>query len=169
MCKTNGFWFEIETALTDGERRNARCESQTRACALGLAFFWHFKEQRDGWHKLSHLGLLTDSSSFLAHVRKPRWSRTVFLDNQVQGYIHVGVNHVDKADFLKLYQTVRPHAFQAENIISSFAAAGLVPYNPDQVMDFEHLNVRTPPPPSSSAGSTSSAVATPTTTQQLVK
>ena len=89
--------------------------------------------------------------------------------SQVQGYIRAGVNHVDKADFLKLYQTVRPHAFRAENITSSFAAAGLVPYNPDQVMDFELLNVGTPPPPSSSAGSTSSAVATPTTTRQLVK
>jgi hypothetical protein len=45
--------------------------------------------------------------------------------------MRVGINHINKLDFLEAYPSARIEAFNSETIKNSFAAAGLVPYNPD--------------------------------------
>ena len=48
--------------------------------------------------------------------------------------MRIGINHVDKLDFLEAYPSARIEAFKSETIKNSFAAAGLVPYDPDRVL-----------------------------------
>jgi hypothetical protein len=52
----------------------------------------------------------------------------------IESKMRVGINHVDKLDFLEAYPLARIEAFKSETITNSFAAAGLVPYNPDRVI-----------------------------------
>jgi hypothetical protein len=60
-----------------------------------------------------------------------------------------GINHVDKLDFLEAYPSARIEAFKSETIKNSFAAAGLVPYDPDRVISKLDIRLRTPTPLSS--------------------
>jgi hypothetical protein len=53
---------------------------------------------------------------------------------QISGFVCLGINHVDKAEFLPAFMQARMQAFSENNIKSSFAATGLVPMNPDQVL-----------------------------------
>jgi hypothetical protein len=57
------------------------------------------------------------------------------------------INHVHKLDFLEAYPTARIKAFKSETIENSFAAAGLVPYDPDRVISKLDICLRTPNPP----------------------
>ena len=59
------------------------------------------------------------------------------------------INHIDKLDFLEAYPTARIEAFKSETIKNSFAAAGLMPYNPNRVISKLDIRLRTPTPPSS--------------------
>ena len=52
---------------------------------------------------------------------------------QIDGYIRNGLNHIDKADFLEVYYAVYIQSMSLANIQSSFAATGLVPYDPERV------------------------------------
>jgi hypothetical protein len=61
-----------------------------------------------------------------------------------------GVNHVDKPDFLQAYCAARTEAMSLANIQSSFAATGLVPYDPKRVLLKLHPQLKTPASPSSS-------------------
>ncbi|KAJ8225492.1 hypothetical protein LV156_009112, partial [Aspergillus fumigatus] len=79
----------------------------------------------------------------------------------------LGVNHIDKFDFLKMFPAARKSAFQPETIRNSFAGAGIVPFNPDRVFSQLKIQLKTPTPPSSR--STNSAPKTPYTTKQLKK
>ncbi|OQD72698.1 hypothetical protein PENANT_c225G09064 [Penicillium antarcticum] len=63
--------------------------------------------------------------------------------------MRVQINHIDKLDFLEAYPSARIEAFKSETIKNSFAAAGLVPYNPDRVISKLDIRLRTPTPPSS--------------------
>jgi hypothetical protein len=67
----------------------------------------------------------------------------------IESKIRVQINHVDKLDFLEAYPSARIEAFKSETIKNSFAAAGLVPYNPDRVISKLDIRLRTPTPPSS--------------------
>lgn len=69
---------------------------------------------------------------------------------QIEGYIRNGVNHIDKPDFLRAFKTARTEAMTLANIQSSFAATGLVPYDPDRVLSKLHAQLKTPTPPSTS-------------------
>lgn len=71
---------------------------------------------------------------------------------QIKGYIQNRVNHIDKQDFLKAYYTARTETMNSANIHSSFAATGLVLYNPKRVLSKLHTQLKTPTPPSSSHG-----------------
>jgi hypothetical protein len=71
---------------------------------------------------------------------------------QIEGYMRNGVNHIDKPDFLRAFKTARTEALTLANINSSFAATGLVPYDPDKVLSKLHTQLKTPTPPSSSHG-----------------
>ncbi|KFZ05683.1 hypothetical protein V502_09947, partial [Pseudogymnoascus sp. VKM F-4520 (FW-2644)] len=66
---------------------------------------------------------------------------------QIEGYMRNGINHIDKQDFLKAYYTARTETMNSANIHSSFAATGLVPYNPERVLSKLHTQLRTPTPP----------------------
>jgi hypothetical protein len=52
----------------------------------------------------------------------------------IESKIRARINHIDKLDFLKAYLSARIKAFKSETIKNSFAAAGLIPYNPDRVI-----------------------------------
>jgi hypothetical protein len=69
----------------------------------------------------------------------------------------LGVNHIDKLDFLAAFPQARKDAFKPETIQNAFAAAGLVPYDPDQVISKLDVQLRTPTPLGSRPGSQSSA------------
>lgn len=60
-----------------------------------------------------------------------------------------GINHIDKLDFLEAYPSARIEAFKPETIKTSFVAAGLVPFSPDQVISKLDIHLRTPTPPPS--------------------
>lgn len=92
---------------------------------------------------------------------------------QIEGYIRSGVNHIDKPDFLHAFYTARTEAITIANIQSSFAATGLVPYDPERVLLKLHTQLKTPTPPSTShanapANTQAWAFETPHDTAQLV-
>lgn len=67
----------------------------------------------------------------------------------VQDLARRGIFHIDKADFLAMYRQARQTVHLEQNIISGFRATGLIPFNPDRVLD---ILVKTPTPPSTSHG-----------------
>jgi hypothetical protein len=67
----------------------------------------------------------------------------------IESKMRARINHVDKLDFLEAYPIARIEAFKSETIRNSFAAAGLVPYDPDRVISKLDIRLRTPTPPSS--------------------
>jgi len=64
-----------------------------------------------------------------------------------------GIHAIDKMDFLSIYTKVHGQAFSETNILSAFAAAGLIPLKPERVL--AKLNIKTPTPPSSSSSNQS--------------
>ncbi|EYE95565.1 uncharacterized protein EURHEDRAFT_411844 [Aspergillus ruber CBS 135680] len=46
----------------------------------------------------------------------------------------LGINHIGKLDILEAYPHARIEVFKTETIKNSFAAAGLVPYNCERVI-----------------------------------
>jgi hypothetical protein len=52
----------------------------------------------------------------------------------VKSKIRVGINYIDKLDFLEAYPLVQIKAFKSETIKNSFGAAGLVPFLPERVI-----------------------------------
>ena len=85
--------------------------------------------------------------------------------------MRLGVNHIDKLDFLIAYPNTRDSAFQALTINNSFAAAGLVPFDPERVLSKLNIQLRTPTPPGSRPSSRSSVFTpkTPATVAELLK
>jgi hypothetical protein len=53
---------------------------------------------------------------------------------EIMDLIRLGVNHVDKTEFLTSFVKARHKAFTASNIQSGFKATGVVPYNPMEVL-----------------------------------
>lgn len=80
----------------------------------------------------------------------------------VETKMRLGINHIDKLDFLEAYPLARIEAYKSETIMNSFAAAGLVPFCPDRVLSKLNICLRTPTPPTS-RGSESSRNFTPKT------
>ncbi|KAI9041941.1 Pogo transposable element [Aspergillus affinis] len=85
----------------------------------------------------------------------------------VERKARLGINHIDKLDFLKAFPQARERAFQADTIRNSFAGAGLIPFDPDRVFNQLNIQLKTPTPPGSR--SINSAPKTPYTTRQLEK
>lgn len=67
----------------------------------------------------------------------------------VENQARVGINHIDKLDFLAAYPLAHAEAYKPENLRNSFAAAGLVPYNPDRVISKLDIQLKMPTPPGS--------------------
>ncbi|KFZ24810.1 hypothetical protein V502_00710, partial [Pseudogymnoascus sp. VKM F-4520 (FW-2644)] len=66
---------------------------------------------------------------------------------QIEDLMRVGVNYIDKSDFLPAYFTARIESLTSNTIRSGFAAAGLVPYDPERVLSKLNTQLRTPTPP----------------------
>jgi hypothetical protein len=64
----------------------------------------------------------------------------------VERLMSLGVNHIDKQEFIPLYQQARIEALHENNVRSGFAATGLVPFNPDRVLSLLHAQYYTPSP-----------------------
>jgi len=61
---------------------------------------------------------------------------------KTQIYMQHSINYIDKKDFIAIYQQVCLHALTASSICSRFAAEGLVPYKPEQVLDQLHIQLK---------------------------
>ncbi len=64
----------------------------------------------------------------------------------VREYIRLGVNYIDKTEFLPLFKQARAEALSQRNIQSGFAATGLVPLNLNEVLSRLQIRAHTPPP-----------------------
>jgi hypothetical protein len=68
---------------------------------------------------------------------------------QIQISMQLGINHIDKQGFLTTYQYARGRALSTAIVHSGFAATGLVPYNPQRVLDCLDISTKITPPTSS--------------------
>ncbi|OJD26579.1 guanylate kinase [Blastomyces percursus] len=75
---------------------------------------------------------------------------------QVENQMRLGINHIDKEEFLTLYPIAHARALTDNNIKSGFRAAGLDPYDPEQVLSRLNTIMRTPKPPVTSHSSQAS-------------
>ncbi|EED15091.1 pogo transposable element, putative [Talaromyces stipitatus ATCC 10500] len=88
----------------------------------------------------------------------------------VEQRMRLGFNHIDKIDFLTAFPQARTVAYKAQTIRNSFAATGLVPFNPDRVLQHLNIQLKTPtPPPSRSSNTQSSCLQTPQNIRQFVR
>lgn len=69
--------------------------------------------------------------------------------NQIGELIRNYINHITKTEFLPAFHTAYSMSITQENIRISFAAAGLVPFNPDRVILKLDVRLRTPTPQAS--------------------
>jgi hypothetical protein len=56
----------------------------------------------------------------------------------IEGYVRNGLNYIDRLDFLQAFYAVYRGSMSLANIQSSFAATGLVPYDPERVFSKLH-------------------------------
>lgn len=86
----------------------------------------------------------------------------------VQKSMVLGINHIDKDEFLTIYSSICTAALSERNIQSGFRATGLVPYDPEQVLSRLNTQMCRPTPPGTSHSSQSSWVtATPHNIRQV--
>jgi hypothetical protein len=91
----------------------------------------------------------------------------VLYGHEVAGLARRSIFHVDKLDFLWIYQRIRSNALSERNIKASFQATGLIPFYPERVLNNLTV-VRTPSPPETIVDGLASWTAeTPRTTDQL--
>jgi hypothetical protein len=63
---------------------------------------------------------------------------------QIEGLIYNRVNYIDKQDFLEVYYTVYIEIMNQANIKSSFAATGVLLYDPERVLSKLNTQLQTP-------------------------
>jgi hypothetical protein len=68
--------------------------------------------------------------------------------------MRAGINHIDKDDFLELDVQARDQTYHPNTIQSGFRATSLVPFNPEEVLNQLHIQLRTPSLPCSVTGCT---------------
>ena len=83
----------------------------------------------------------------------------------------MGINHIDKLDFLAAYPRARADAFQTKSIENAFRATGLIPLNAAEVLDKLNIQLRPPTPAVERPSSRSSIYCpeTPSNIKQLSK
>jgi hypothetical protein len=67
----------------------------------------------------------------------------------LESKIPIRINYIKKLDFLEVYPSARFEVFRLETIKNSFAAASLLPYNPNRVLIKLDIRLYTPISPSS--------------------
>ncbi|QSS48833.1 hypothetical protein I7I53_08964 [Histoplasma capsulatum var. duboisii H88] len=75
---------------------------------------------------------------------------------QVEEQMRLGINHIDKEEFLTLYPAAHMEALNENNIKGGFKATGWVPYNPEQVLSHLNTQMHTSSPPGTSHSSQAS-------------
>jgi hypothetical protein len=85
----------------------------------------------------------------------------------VEQRMRLGYNSIDKLDFLKAYPKAHSDVFKPGNIKNGFLAAGIVPFDPERVLN--QLHVRLDTPPIAGSQSSNSTLATPHNIRQLGK
>jgi len=93
---------------------------------------------------------------------------------RVAEYTQLGIDSIEKDDFLDIFPEARADSFKESIIQSAFAATGLVPLDPDRVLSKLNIRLQSPPLPDRpvSQGSTSGSnisAGIPRTTKQLEK
>jgi hypothetical protein len=87
--------------------------------------------------------------------------------HEVSELARQGVFHVDKRDFLWIYQRIRLIALSDQNMKAGFQATGLIPFSPERVLTCLTV-IRTPSPPGTTInGGAPWTAETPRTTEQL--
>jgi hypothetical protein len=66
--------------------------------------------------------------------------------------MRLGFHHIDKHVFLKAYPEARDKVFTIQNTQSGFRAAGMVPYNPEEVLKRFNSSISTPYSPPLAGG-----------------
>jgi hypothetical protein len=61
----------------------------------------------------------------------------------VEQKMSLGVNHINKQEFIPLYQQARSEVLHKRNIQSGFVATGLVPHNLERVLSILHAPIHT--------------------------
>jgi hypothetical protein len=89
----------------------------------------------------------------------------------IESKMRLGFNNINKLDFLRAYPAAREQVFMIQNIQSGFRAAGIVPFEPEEVLKELNLEVMTliPPPSHGDALTSSLMIATPHTVRHLHK
>jgi hypothetical protein len=93
---------------------------------------------------------------------------------RVAEYTRLGIDSIEKDDFLNIFPAARDDSFKTSIIYSAFAATGLVLLDPDRVLSKLNIRLQSPPLPDRlvSQGSTSGSnisAGIPRTTKQLEK
>lgn len=92
------------------------------------------------------LGLLVASSHLLQPLDVGCFAvLKKFYGLEVAEYMKLGIDSIEKDDSLEKFPQTREHAFKDTTIQNSFAATGLVPLDPNCVL--EKLNIRLQSPP----------------------
>ena len=81
------------------------------------------------------LYMLSHSSHLLQSLNVDCFSslKTTYRQ-QVENQMQLGINHIDKEEFLALYPAAHTQSLNKNNIKSGFRAAGLAPYDSEQVL-----------------------------------
>ena len=87
----------------------------------------------------------------------------------VEMKMRLGINHINKLDFLEAYPHAQTEAYKFNTIKNSFTAAGLVPFDSDHVISKLDIRLHTPTPPVSQGSDSSHdfVLITPFTEKQL--
>jgi hypothetical protein len=82
--------------------------------------------------------------------------------------MRLGINHINKVDFLSIYPQARDEALKEANIRNGFMATGIVPYNPAHILANLQVQFKTPTPPGTSHGLNSDSNWVPETPQNII-
>ena len=73
-----------------------------------------------------------------------------YYGQKIREMVQNGIHAIDKMDFLSIYTKIHGQAFSEINILSGFAAVGLIPLKPERVLAKLNIKILTPPSSSSS-------------------
>jgi hypothetical protein len=93
-----------------------------------------------------------------------------FYCKHIEERCRIGFSHIDKDDFLEAFLKARTEAYKPTTIRNGFAAAGLIPLDPERVLEKLNVVLKTPtptPPGSSHSNLLSSCFQTPSNLHEL--
>jgi hypothetical protein len=76
----------------------------------------------------------------------------VAYGKQIEGLMRAHITHIAKEDFFPAFYAAHQSAMIEQNIRGGFRGAGLVPFDPENVVSKLDLKLKTPTPPSSRPG-----------------